>query len=865
MPNSAPHTTSPKQTPKLPTVVMFDLDKTLARSKQPLTKEMALALAELSQQTKFAVITGGNREQLETQVIEELPPKANLQNVYILPTCGAGLFAYEDGEWTRVYEETISFDDATIIEDALVKGVSESGMVDLSSPSDGPRIQNRNAQVSFSALGQLAYVDKKEAWDPDNAKKIAMRDAVAKYLPPEFDVKVGGASTIDVTKHGINKAYGVRRLSDFLEVPISEMLYVGDALFPNGNDEIVKETRIATHEVKDPDDTLTFITKLLHGTLPIEALPAKKAGTITNPPDATSAAGSQPEAEPTFTPFETKLAKTFKGDITTKPSEIKKYSTDTSIFSRTPSLVVYPKDTADVSALVKAVDEAKKAGENISVTGRSAGTCMSGGPLTTSVVAVFPKYMNKVFEVVADPQPEKRGRDGYAIAEPGVYYRDFEKATLARKVTGEGLILPSYPASRELCAIGGIVNNNSGGERTLEYGKTEDYIEEVEVVLSDGSVTTFKPLAPAELAEKQKLQTLEGDIYRKMSKLINENTELIANAKPKVSKNSAGYDLWNVIDEKTGAFNLSKLICGAQGTLALMTKAKLRLVRDASHRAMLVIFVGDISVLPEIVRRVLPSNPESFESYDDNTFKLAVKFLPQMLTQMGLFRVIRLGISFLPEVAMTVTGGIPKLVLMAEFSADTAEEALKKAEDAHAALADMSLPMSIKRNEHQSEKYWIVRRESFSLLRKSVKGLYAAAFIDDFVVPPDSYPKFLPELNALLAQYEKNFIYTIAGHIGNGNFHIIPLMDLKKPETRKIILELSPKVYELVLKYGGTTTGEHNDGIIRTPYIEMLFGDKVYKLFEETKNIFDPQNIFNPGKKIGGTFADIERDMLKNS
>ena len=854
MPNTVSPSTSSTTTPKLPTVVMFDLDKTLARSKEPLTREMALILAELSQHTKFAVITGGKKEQLETQVVGQLPPAAKLENVYILPTSGAGLFAYEDSTWTKVYEETLSFDEANMIEDALIKGVTDSGVIDLSSPSYGDRIEHRGAQMTFSALGQKAPIVEKEAWDPDTIKRPKMREAVAKYLP-DYDVKVGGSTTIDVTKHGINKAYGVRRLSDFLEVPISEMLYVGDALFPGGNDEVVKESGIKTHAVKNPDDTLAFITQLLHGTPPIEASPAKKL----------NAEIESIEAEPAFTPFETKLAKTFKGDITTKPSEIKKYSTDTSIFSRTPSLVVYPKDTADVSALVSAIADAKKSGENISVTARSAGTCMSGGPLTTSVVAVFPKYMNKVLEVAADPQPEKKGSDGFAIAEPGVYYRDFEKATLAKKVNGEGLILPSYPASRELCAIGGIVNNNSGGERTLEYGKTEDYIEEVEVVLSDGTVTTFKPLAPSELAEKQRLQTLEGDIYRKMSKLISDNKELITSARPKVSKNSAGYDLWNVVDEKTGAFNLSKLICGAQGTLALMTKAKLRLVRDASHRAMLVIFVSDIAVLPEIVHRVLPSNPESFESYDDNTFKLAVKFLPQMLSQMGILRAMRLGISFLPEVAMTVTGGIPKLVLMAEFSADTAEEALKKAEDAHAALTDLNLPMSIKRNEHQSEKYWIVRRESFSLLRKSVKGLYAAAFIDDFVVPPDSYPKFLPELNALLAQYEKNFIYTIAGHIGNGNFHIIPLMDLKKPETRKIILELSPKVYELVLKYGGTTTGEHNDGIIRTPYIEMLFGEKVYKLFEETKNIFDPQNIFNPGKKIGGTFADIERDMLKNS
>lgn len=484
---------------------------------------------------------------------------------------------------------------------------------------------------------------------------------------------------------------------------------------------------------------------------------------------------------------------------------------------------------------------------------------MSGGPLTTSVLAVFMKYMNKVIEVGQD------ARGAYAVTEPGVFYRDFEKATLAKKINGHGQIMPAYPASRELCAMGGIVNNNSGGERTLEYGKTEDYLEEVEVVLSDSTRTTFKPLNREELAAKQKLQTLEGSIYRDIHTLIKDNLQTIEAARPHVSKNSAGYALWSVIDAKHGTFNLAKLICGAQGTLALMTKAKLRLVPEETHRSMLVIFLSDINVLPEIVHKVLPFNPESFESYDDNTFKLAIKFMPQMLSQMGLVRAAHLGISFLPEMAMAVTGGVPKLVLMAEFSGATAEDALKKAEDAEAALKPLHLPTSVKKNEHESEKYWIVRRESFALLRKNVHGLYAAPFIDDFVVPPDSYPKFLPELNALLNEYSKYFIYTIAGHIGNGNFHIIPLMDLNKPEVRNVVLELAPKVYELVIKYGGTTTGEHNDGIIRTPYLPMLFGEKMVALFEKTKNIFDPLDIFNPGKKVHGTFADIKRDMIKSS
>lgn len=541
----------------------------------------------------------------------------------------------------------------------------------------------------------------------------------------------------------------------------------------------------------------------------------------------------------------------FKGDVTDASAERAKYSRDTSLFTKLPKVVVYPKDAHDVSTLVKAAQEARKDGMPASVTARSAGTDMSGGPLTDSIVAVFTKYMNKVLEVGTE-----NGR-GYAVTEPGAYYRDFEKATLAK-----GYILPSFPASREICAMGGIVNNDSGGERTLEYGKTHDYVEELDVVLSDGSQATFKALTPAELSEKQKLQTLEGEIYRRMSALLSQNHALIEHAKPHVSKNSAGYALWNVIDHATGRFNLAKLIVGAQGTLALVTKAKLSLVKPQEHRAMLVIFLSDLDVLPEIVNKVLPFNPESFESYDDHTLKLAVRFMPQMLMQMGLVRAARLGISFLPEVGLVLKGGVPKLVLMAEFSEDTAAVALERAEQAKAAIASLKLPMHIARNERAAEKYWIVRRESFALLRKNLRGLYASPFIDDFVVPPASYPKFLPELNALLGRYD--LIYTIAGHIGNGNFHIIPLMDISKSESRRVILELAPKVYELVIKYGGTTTGEHNDGIIRTPYLPMLFGEKVVALFKETKRIFDPENIFNPGKKVNGTFADIERDMIRS-
>ena len=221
---------------------------------------------------------------------------------------------------------------------------------------------------------------------------------------------------------------------------------------------------------------------------------------------------------------------------------------------------------------------------------------------------------------------------------------------------------------------------------------------------------------------------------------------------------------------------------------------------------------------------------------------------------------LKLGVAFLPEFFLALSGGIPKLVLLAEFAEDTQEEAFARARAAQASLADLPLRTKIARSEAQISKYWTIRRESFNLLRKNVRGRYAAAFIDDLVVHPRDYPTFLPELDALVRGHK--FIYTIAGHVGDGNFHIIPLEDMGDPAARAEITELMPQVFKLVSKYKGSITGEHNDGIIRTPYLPIMYGQKMCDLFAEVKKIFDPLGILNPGKKTGGTVEDIKRSMI---
>jgi FAD/FMN-containing dehydrogenase len=385
------------------------------------------------------------------------------------------------------------------------------------------------------------------------------------------------------------------------------------------------------------------------------------------------------------------------------------------------------------------------------------------------------------------------------------------------------------------------------------YGKTERYVRKLKVVLDDGSVEEFKALTMDELKKKEKEKTRSGQIHKAMHKLIDANYDEVMNAKPNVSKNSSGYYLWNVYDKEKGTFDLSKLIVGSQGTLGITTEITFGLIRPNPHRRLVTIFLNDLSFLGELVNHVLSHNPESFESYDDHTFNLAMKFFPQIAKRLK-GSLISLGLSFIPEFWLVVTGGVPKLVLLAEFSDETEDSAVRRAEEAAADIREtFHVPVRVLHSEAEAEKYWVIRRESFALLRQRVKGVRTAPFIDDFVVLPKYLPEFLPKLNMILDKYK--LTYTIAGHVGDGNFHIIPLMDLSDPKSKDIILTLSKEVYELVFSYHGVITGEHNDGIIRTPYLEEEFGSAIYALFVEAKKIFDPNNIFNPGKKVGGTLA----------
>lgn len=541
------------------------------------------------------------------------------------------------------------------------------------------------------------------------------------------------------------------------------------------------------------------------------------------------------------------LGSEIEGDLEFSEEVLEKYSRDASLFKVVPHAVVWPKSSADIQIVIMFVREYKLEFPWLSITARAAGTDMTGGAIGEGIILDTTKYMNA--ESVDIEKLE-------ASVEPGVFFRDFEKETLPNHIS-----LPIYPASKSLAALGGMIMNNCGGEKTLRYGQINNFVNEVVMNLSDGSQYTFKKLNREELDVKLSQTDFEGEIYNKMYSLITENYDVIKNAKPKTSKNSSGYQLWNVYDKEKDTFDLSQLFVGSQGTLGIMSDAKVRLIKTREHKRLVVLFLKEWQGLPDIVNKLLPVGPESMETFDDVTLKLGIRFMPQIAKNLGQ-SFFSFALKFLPEVLMGIRMlGLPKLIVLVEIVEDTEEEAILKTKMVKEAMDNMKVLSRVVDTEEESEKYWAMRRESFALLRKSVKTKKTAPFIEDVCVLPKHLPEVLPQIISVLKQYGINV--NIAGHAGSGNLHIIPLMDLSDPAERSKILDVSDKIYEIIIKYGGTITAEHNDGIIRTPYVVDMFGINVYQIFQKTKNIFDPENIFNPGKKVGGTKEYIKDHMAE--
>lgn len=504
------------------------------------------------------------------------------------------------------------------------------------------------------------------------------------------------------------------------------------------------------------------------------------------------------------------------GEVVVDVSGRDYFATDGGIFKVEPKLVVYPRNEKDVVETVKFSAKMSESGRQIPITARGKGTDQSGASLSEGISLVFPAHMKKITKLTAQS----------VNVQPGLIYANLESV-----LKSHGRFLPPYPASVEFCSIGGAVANNSSGEKTLKYGATRNYVNGLRIVLYNGDVIETRRLNKKELKQKKQLQTLEGELYSKLDELIETNKEVIYAKRPGVSKNSAGYALWD-IKRSDGSFDMGQLFVGAQGTLGIITEAQLRHVPFNSNTTLLVGYFDSISEMQKAVVKISKLDPSAQELVDDNVINFVQEHRPEVIK------------GLLPEKK-------PKVILLVEFDDEKIKLQQKKADSAKAILAEHTFEQRISTNKDEQDNLWRIRRQAAAVIWMQQGPKKALPIIEDAIVPIDKFEEFLDKAYKILDRYKVNV--AVWGHAGNGHLHIQPFMDLSSIKDRHKVFTLTDEFYKMVLSLGGSISGEHNDGIMRGPYLRQMFGPEVFGLFREVKKLFDPNNIFNPRSKTGAS------------
>lgn len=542
----------------------------------------------------------------------------------------------------------------------------------------------------------------------------------------------------------------------------------------------------------------------------------------------------------------------FRGGISSQDSLLDAYSTDESIFSIRPQVVLQPKNRRDVELAAKVIADNVEQFPSLSLTPRAAGTGLGGGSLTDSVVIDMCAHMQKIGEVT-----EKKGIVS-VVTEPGVMWRDLEK-----KLKKHGAYIPSFPASKDICSIGGSVGNNAAGPDSLRYGHTADWVSSMEVVLHDGHTYTIKPLTYREFKLLIKQDHEHARIARDIFDLISKNEKEIKKGRPHTAKNSAGYPLWSVIPEGvlkfkkgTGTFDLTRLIAGSQGTIGIITSLTMKAIPIPDHTALVAIPIFNLDDAASTIVKALEHNPINVEVFDALTFDLALKNPSFFKDRMSNSMYYRTMLSMYTTYHVRFRRKVPEFMVLVTLDKDTIEDVGER--DLIDSIASENVKPRLVHNPIEKEMLWQIRRASYTLSKFQDKTKRPAAFLEDMTVPPEQLSKFFKEIKRLLKEFDVTA--AVHGHGGNGHFHFYPLLDFTNDKTPDLVEKMAEKFFATAVKFDGNICGEHNDGIIRTPHLSKMFSKKMLDLFKATEHIFDPYDVFNPGKKVNPRF-DIKGTM----
>jgi FAD/FMN-containing dehydrogenase/Fe-S oxidoreductase len=499
------------------------------------------------------------------------------------------------------------------------------------------------------------------------------------------------------------------------------------------------------------------------------------------------------------------------GDVLVDDYSLGIYSTDASVYQIRPLVVIVPKNNKDV---ITAIQYSREFG--VKILPRGAGTSLAGQTVGQSMVMDFSKYMNQILEF--------NKKDKWVCVQPGLVLD-----VLNGKLKKHKLHFAPDPATSSRANIGGIVGNNSSGTKSILYGKTVDHVLEANVVLADGTKLNLSNLSREEIYEKISKDDREGRIYGNFKNILEANKKEIEKRFPKVMRRVGGYNLDEFI--KTDEWNLSKLITGSEGTLATTLDVKLNLEPLPEYKSVCVVHFTDLLEAIRAVEPMLAFTPAAVEILD----KTVIDLSRENLTTQRSCHFIE---------------GDPEAILIVEFYGDSKEDVLARPtrmiEKLKKLKTGYAYPLFPEGTDYND--VWTIRKKGLGLMLGMKGDKKPTPFIEDAGIPTPVLPEYIDRVLKICHKHDTKV--AMYAHASVGVIHVRPILDLRQKTDIERFRKISNETFDLVMEYGGSWSGEHGDGLVRSEYNEKFFGKQIYNAFREIKKLFDPDNLMNPGKIV---------------
>ncbi|QTG16937.1 FAD-binding oxidoreductase (plasmid) [Agrobacterium tumefaciens] len=508
----------------------------------------------------------------------------------------------------------------------------------------------------------------------------------------------------------------------------------------------------------------------------------------------------------------------FSGDISVDRSTQVVFATDNSIYELTPLAVLFPRSIDDVSKALAIL--ASPSFRTVKLAARGGGTGTNGQSLGESIVLDLSRHLTGILEINAE--------EGWVRVQAGVV-----KDQLNAALRPFGMFFAPELSTSNRATVGGMINTDASGQGSCLYGKTRDHVLELTSVFSDGTVWTSRLADELQLAHAKKVPGIVGDVHRSIDRIHRDNASAIETQFPKLNRCLTGYDLAHIRDRE-GRFDLNSVLCGSEGTLAVIAEAKLRILPIPRYTVLVNVQYESFNACLRDARSLIAFGAASIETVDSKVLGLAQE------------DIVWDGVKeFFPSVEGEPARGV-NLVEFVGATADEVEQPLGRLAAALEAEGQVAgrLGFTIARGEAAVQRIWQMRKRAVGLLGNMHGDKRPIAFVEDTAVPPENLADYIEEFRALLDR--RGLDYGMFGHVDAGVLHVRPAIDMKAPDQEKVIRDITDEVAALTLKYGGLLWGEHGKGV-RSEYSPRFFG-ALYPVIQSVKQVFDPNNQLNPGK-----------------